>query len=584
VTTSVVTFNLAGQVRHQGLSIAGAEVLLFDLFKAEAAGLDVAECMIASRPTGSRGEFNFDVRPGKYRLEVVPDANTRFLRHSIAEIDVYNNTKCSINLITGFTCRLRLGTTNSVIGNGAEVLALGIEPSSYRASATIGDDGGGNIILPKGKFHVAFRTPQQSAKNPENSDFSWARTVCFLTHSVTILEVDGDDTFDLSLPKLVSLEGAVTDVFGMAVKGAKVTVSSSVVPERELLTEMGVGAACWTDGDGLFKIWLEAGVYDIFVEPDDGGRLFALRESNVDIFAATKRKIQLMEGFKLRGQVHYENSTLAQSLIRIISLDRRFETNTKTDDNGQFAVGLPGGNYKIVVSAHPKDAPSIVLDGCEFSGLAPWSRNIVVGGDTHVAVRLKQGTPLYGKIADDAGQSRPGVKVSIFGGSEGRNADESVIPLSSTVTDGEGKYCFFLAPGNYQVAVNDDLAKSQTVSIENDPLQLDVDWHGWCQLKFEIIGENGQKLPRCRVTYGPYGTSVYEFTGELQYDHETALPRGNLVAGEDGVCHLTIPAGVYFFKFTPLIDGSFESKMIKQLSVSADFERTIKLPFKSRAQ
>jgi hypothetical protein len=201
-----------------------------------------------------------------------------------------------------------------------------------------------------------------------------------------------------------------------------------------------------------------------------------------------------------------------------------------------------------------------------------------------VAVRLKQGTPLYGKIADDAGQSRPGVKVSIFGGSEGRNADESVIALSSTVTDGEGKYCFFLAPGDYLVAVNDDLAKSQTISVKNEPVQLDVDWHGWCQVKFEIIGESGQKLQRCRVTYGPYGSSVNEFTGELQYDHETALPRGNLVAGEDGVCHLTIPAGVYFFKFTPLIDGSFESKMIKQLSVSADCVRTIKLPFKSIAQ
>ena len=55
MTTSVLTFNLAGQVRHQGLSIAGAEVLLFDLFKAEPNDIDFSACRVGSVASGVPG-------------------------------------------------------------------------------------------------------------------------------------------------------------------------------------------------------------------------------------------------------------------------------------------------------------------------------------------------------------------------------------------------------------------------------------------------------------------------------------------------------------------------------------------------
>ena len=521
-------------------------------------------------PAGSRGEFNFDVRPGRYRIEVVPDANSRFLRQAISEIDVYNNTKCSVSLITGFTCQVKLSTAAGGIANGVEILALGIEPSAYRATATTGEDGCCNIVLPKGKFHLGSRSPQSKAPDKPT----------FFIHSVSVLDVSRDEKFDLVMPELVPFEGSVADLLGQPVKSARISVAPSTVAVKDLLDELHVSAACQTDELGAFKFWLEAGTYDLSIEPDEGGRLFALHEAKLGITSATKMNFQLIEGFKLRGQVHSENTPLPQSHLRMVCVERKFEIFATTDERGQFAVGVPGGNYKIVASAHSPEAPRMVPDGPELAGLSPWSKNVIVGGDTHVSIRLRKGTRVHGTIADEAGKVRPGIKVTVFSGSDSKD-DESAVPLSTTTSDGEGRYHFHLTPGTYQIAVNDDLAKSQTVMVESEPVQLDLDWHGWCQVKFEITGENGQKLPRCWVTYGPYGTGVYEFRGELQYDHDTSLPRGNILASEDGVCQLTLPSGIYFFRFMPPADGSFASKMIKQLSISTDSVRTVKLPLKT---
>jgi hypothetical protein len=72
------------------------------------------------------------------------------------------------------------------------------------------------------------------------------------------------------------------------------------------------------------------------------------------------------------------------------------------------------------VQAHPKDSPPVTIDGAEYSALAPWTRNIVVGGDTHVAVRLALGTAFRGRICDDSGQARSSVKVSVYAAHAGQ--------------------------------------------------------------------------------------------------------------------------------------------------------------------
>lgn len=161
---------------------------------------------------------------------------------------------------------------------------------------------------------------------------------------------------------MCNFEGRVTDIFGVPAANVKVKLTPAI-HDNELLEELGIDVTCVTDSTGEFRALVESGVYDISIEPDQAGLLFAATESNVEVFVDMKKHFQLAEGFRLRGQVQYELTQLAQCLVRIQGLDRKIDLLTKTDESGQFSVGVPGGTYKLVVSAHPKHAPSLTLEG-----------------------------------------------------------------------------------------------------------------------------------------------------------------------------------------------------------------------------
>jgi hypothetical protein len=567
LTSTVFTFNLSGSVRHQGLSIAGVTVSLYEL-----GGFGTADTLIGKQKTGSRGEFTFGVCPGQYRVEIDPDSNTRFLR-TFNEMNVNNNTVLNVGLVTGSILKVTAVTKSGVAVTSGEVVALASEPLSYRASATAGGGGKYALTLPRGKFNIGFRCD----KSMDSSDKS-ASSLPFIMNTVLPFDLQSDDSLEIVLPELFNFEGQVTDIFGVPAPHVRVKLTPAA-QDNELLIDMGIEVSCMTDSTGQFRVLAESGVYDISVEPDGAGLLFAAAESNVEIFKDTRKDFQLAEGFRLRGQVQYELTQLSQCLVRIQGLDRKIDMLTKTDESGQFSVGVPGGTYKLVVSAHPKYAPSLTLEGSEFSGLAPWTRMIVVGGDTQVPVRLLQGTPLYGRIADENGQTRTGVKVSVYADDDKDLSDAELdVPLSTCMTDAEGKYSFFIAPGSYWLAVHTDLSNAQRIEIGTEPKNLDIDWHGWCQVKFEVMGDAGQKVPRCRVAYSPYG-NAFASDGSSK-----SLPKGSILTDHDGACNMTIPAGVYSLRFSPPSDSAFESKTIKQISISHDVTKVIRLPAKSSSQ
>jgi len=189
-----------------------------------------------------------------------------------------------------------------------------------------------------------------------------------------------------------------------------------------------------------------------------------------------------------------------------------------------------------------------------------------------VAVRLQLGVAVRGRLLDAAGSPRTGVPVHVFADAP----DEENVQLAVTTgtTDGEGRFCFFLVPGQYWLVLHSDWANAQTFEVPTTTT-FDIKWQGWCQLRFEIIGDDGRKIPRCLVSYGQYGTD--EFNEQADSD---AVPSGSVFSGEDGTCKLTVPAGIYTLRFKPPQDGSYEPKAIRQLSISADLTKTIKLPLK----
>jgi hypothetical protein len=136
----------------------------------------------------------------------------------------------------------------------------------------------------------------------------------------------------------------------------------------------------------------------------------------------------------------------------------------------------------------------------------------------------------------------------------------------------------FLAPGDYWLVIHRDFDSARFVHVESDPVTLDITWHGWSQVSFEVVGEGGQAVPRCQVFYHPYGQELDDKPPLAS--SAMPLPYGYVMTTEEGLCKLTLPAGVYTFKFVPPEAGSYGPKVIRQLSISADISRLVKLDFK----
>jgi hypothetical protein len=567
-----LTYNLSGVVRNQGLPVAGAKVIVYSTTR-NFSDLP-AECKISEQTTSFKGEYMIAVPPGKYRLEVQPDNSTRYLRTSVNDLEVSSNFPCNISLSTGAIISGIVRTIDGAHVGSGEIIASGIEPTSYSEKSILEPDGCYSLTLGRGRYHLAFRSRQEFPGSGE-ADYDG---LPLLVKSISVLEVVGDEKSDLILPELVTFAGDVIDIIGRPVSGAHVTVSPSDSQDDPILLELGLNASIIADLRGHFQMKLQPGLYDITVRPGLD-ELLSLEDKGVPIEKDTHYSFKLVEGFKLRGQVKFGTKLLAQSLVRINGIDKKATVYTKTDAKGQFSIGVPAGTYKLNFTAHPKDAPTVTIEGREYTGLAPCNGIVEVAADMFVSAAIEQGTALHGYVRDDLGKARSGVPISVF--ANDGDITEAIKPgreLCSAVSDGDGRYCFFLTPGNYSIVVHTDTKNAKLCEIGEVPVELDLSWHGWCQVKFEVTGEDGVPISRCRVGYAPYGADIASAA-----TNET-LPHGYLLTSEEGTCSTTLLAGIYALQFTPPLEGSYEPKTIRQISLSSDATKPVKLGLKSKPQ
>lgn len=588
---NVHTYKLSGVVRHQALPVAGATVSVCEMHGelpalASYDNAAASDNLVARVKTSAAGEFIFDLQPGVYRLEILPDITTRLLRHAVPEIEVAGDTAYNVNISTGSICNGVVRTISGTILRTGIVVAIGIE-SLYKAAARVDEQGRYAMTLPRGTYHVFFQ-----ASGSQVSEADWGATLppaaneqfvavgtasdaCIFT-TVNVMHLNSDVNYDLVLPDPVKFAVDVTDTFGAAVPGASVIINPSSADADSVLAEFQCRANVITNDQGKFALTLESGVFDIAISPPADKLLFALKDKQIIVRSDAHYSFQLAEGFHLNGRVFYLDRTLAQCLVRVSSLGKEADLMTKTDLLGNFQVDLPCGNYKVFISAHPKYAPTIDINGMPHVALAPWTEIVTVDGDVNMTARLKLGTALSGRILDESGQPRRSVPVSIFPESPGlRLQDEKMShALASTTTDGEARFCFFLAPGLYWLVVHNDLVNAQKIEIGEEPVNIDVRWHAWCRLRLEVISEDGIAVPRCRVTYAPYGLA-----------HEEPKPNGvrqNPLVGcvltnENGVGYALLPSGVYSLNFSPLKESFYCDRSIRQLSIVADQVKVVKL-------
>lgn len=575
--------NLSGQVRHLGMPVSSVEVKLYQQYAVDGGGIHYSAGPLDVKRTTRNGEFEFLVPPGSYCLEAVPNSDNRLLKCKVENVRVdKSSTTHNIGLQPGTVLRGRIITADGDEIESGEIMALGIEPSSYWSKAEIEGDGSFCLVLPKGKFQLCTHGSTVGHDVSDNGG-----NFAYISTQVSVIDIYGDQKVELILPRLLKFAGEVFDVFGQPVVDTMVRLTPQDQEGRLTLNDMHLDVSTSTDEKGKFEVFLQTGTYNLEIQPKDSSKHFGLLEEKIKVSTTAIRKYTLEEGYRLQGEVTYDEEALPNCLVRVQSLNSDKEFIAKTDEKGRFGVSVPGGNYMLVVSAHPKNSPTVTIDGADHTGLAPWAKIIVVGVDTHVDIRLKEGTALRGRVLDDAGQARPGVKVSVFSFDEKEKnkknhekvqdiKDKLNRALAHAVTDSDGRYSIFLSQGSYLLVVHKDLDNGICVKVENEPVNVDINWHGWCQVRFEVLGDDQAKIPRCQVKYLPYGQSEDDFDDSKSDD----LPFGFVMTGDDGICRLTLPTGVYAFQFSPPEAGSYEAKNIRQLSISKDLNKKVVLPHK----
>ncbi len=582
--------SIHGSVRHQGLPVSGIKIQLYSQHEAESmSGQSPTDSPVAEEISGPRGEYEFYAQPGTYSIQVIPRSDSRLLKQSIFNIQVdRSGTNYDISLIPGNILSGVVRTKSGDPVRSGEVFALGIEPTPYWSTSKIDRNGRYSLVLPRGKFHLGSRSSSSGIFGNEEKNGLSAQAghgSYYLSKQIQSVDLYRDQSFDIELPEMVRYRGELVDPLGNAVAGARLLFTPKDVEESPVLSELDFSSSCMTDAAGKFEILLESGIFDLDVVPRQDSKQFGFSEADIKIDSPQQRKFTLEEGHKLSGRVLFKDEPLPDCLVRIHSHENDREFIAESNQNGEFAASIPPGVYTILVSSGAKKGKiNQNEDSSESAEIAPWTKEIVVGGDTHVGIKLKSGIDLTGCIKDDSGRPKAGIRVSVFSSTknnqEGLNEENLGRSMAHTNTDTQGNFSFSLIKGKYWLVVHRDFESARQVDISDQQRHVDISWHGWCQVRFKVEGEEGEGIPRCKVSYEPYkvnGESPSNNNSSEPVEH----PSGYVITDRDGICKLTIPSGIYTFRFGPPLAGSYAEKEIRQLSVIADSNRKIALARKN---
>lgn len=567
-----------GSVRHQGLAVTGLEIRLFSQNNANnMSGQSPSDKPVSKVITDGKGSFEFEVGKGIYCLQAIPREDSRLLKQSVFDIEVDGaSTKCDITLRPGTLLHGKVVTKSGDVVNSGEVFAIGIEPSPFWSFSKVDSKGRFNLVLPKGKFHLGSRSTYLGAAIDDRSYY-------YINKQVNSIDLYRDSEYELVLPKMHRFQGLVTDPKGNPVQQARVTFTPKDIEESPVYNEMDFKADCHTNQDGKFQIFLESGIYDLDLVPSQASRQFGISQTDLRVSESQENKYILEEGHKLSGKILFKDEPLENVLVRIQAKEGDREFIAESNHEGEFAASIPPGIYKLLVAHDTKKKAG--SDRSNDLELAPWTKEIVVGGDTHVSIKLKAGLVLQGLVTDDSGNPRSGIKVLAFSqtkaNAEALNEENLGRALAQTTTDESGRYLLSLAKGSYWLVIHKDFESAQRVDIEDESKEVNISWHGWCQLGFSVEGEDDSKIPRCKVVYSPYSLSNEESSNNISpIENPVELPSGYVITDRHGKCRLTLPAGIYSFEFLPPLAGSYDQKQIRQLSIINDLEKTISLPRK----
>lgn len=572
MVTNELTYNLSGTIRHLGLPVAGVVVALHE----SGYGSTAADRrFVSQQKTGARGEFSFPVSAGQYCLEIVPDGQTRFVRQLLTGLAVSANTNINVSLSTGFILSGTVRTGSSGILPDGIVTVIGIDPSGFRLKSNVDASGKFSAILPKGKYYLLSGCAEHVGTDrivPEGAPY--------LTSTFEVVEVDSDDEHDIVLADLVHFKGFVTDKSGSPIVGASAAITPSVAWDNPLGPEIARTVRTATDLSGYFELQLQPGDYDLILTPPLNSPLCEMSFCSIALGDEEAKRFELIEGVRLRGKVSFQGASVVGSTVMLRSKDGKLVYSVLSDEGGRFSLAVPAGAYELTVlpKRERRRRHSERIGG-------PWTRPVVVGGgDTRVDVELGAAVPVVGHVRDGKNSPRSGITVLVCSDrGESPEAEDRQFPLAKYTTDDSGRFKLMLAAGKYWISIAGDPSTAQAVEVKDQPCNLEFIWQGRMLVRFEVAGDDGEPIARCKVSFNPYSKEQLEHSLEQHPGKHELKLSGAVFTGDDGCCEMTLPAGVYTFHFEPLVDGPHEEKEIRQLSIGADVTRKIKLAMKQDA-
>lgn len=552
-----LSYNLGGTISSMGLPVNGVIVRLYDYWRQSGS---LVKHFLAELQTDADGKFSFDVRKGIYCLEIIPGQNTRFARQSLEAIKVTGNTNFNIALKAGSILSGKVRDAAGQAITEAELLVFGIEPHVIRVSQELDQEGNFSISLGPGKYYLALKYKSKNkSKNPE---------LPFVCPYFQVVELSKDLKHDISLPKLISFKGKVTNKDGHPLSGVKAQVRSKERPENIFARELSLKVDTFTKKDGSFECLLQAGTYAVKLLPAEDSQLAEKSISSILVDQDRERNYTLESGYELKGRVSHKGSPVANATVNLIGVNT--DSLTLSDQDGMYRFSVPGGSYEIVVAPQPDS-----LGTSQANDLAPYQGELILDRQLTHDIELEAGLLIKGVVQDPAKQARAGVLLSLFATKNGEFDQEAARrrPLWVGITGDDGSYEFQLHPERYWLVLNQQASTGHLLDVSQSSVKGELTIDDVCLLSFEVVSENDEAIPNCQVSYEAYDLADKKSL-DLSQMEEIPMP---VFTDSDGKCSFTLPQGVYSFDFHPPQHSQHESRLIRQLSLSQDMSRKVRL-------
>ncbi len=262
--------------------------------------------------TNIDGEYAVALPPATYRVEFYPPEGRGLVREEFESILIEADHELNVTLERGVVLSGRILTPSGDRGvRDVEMIFIlaGVGPEGF---ANTNVDGFYSVALPVGTYTIGYNPPVARGYLPALEEG---------------VEVGQNLTLDFTLEEGTAVLGRVSGPDDASVSGAIVTATGAD----------GKAFSSITSSDGLFRVVVQPGVYDIRIEPSAGSGLSEETIQSVDTSAGEPLEVQLAESSDPVAQVGAVKVTPSTTSLPADGTSTATLTVTITEPDGSLS-------------------------------------------------------------------------------------------------------------------------------------------------------------------------------------------------------------------------------------------------------